>query len=59
MVALERGILSRTGVNLLSAYHSFLADSNKKNIWSVRETSSDKNIVFPSYTHFIYTDRSE
>ena len=31
----------------------------KKTIWSVRETSSDKGIVFPSYTHFIYTDRSE
>ena len=30
----------------------------KKTIWSVRETSSDKGIVFPS-THFIYTDRSE
>ena len=25
----------------------------------VRETSSDKGIVFPSYTYFIYTDRSE
>ena len=25
----------------------------------VRETSSDKGIVFPSYTHFIYTNRSE
>ncbi len=25
----------------------------------VRETSSDKNIIFPSYTYFIYTDRSE
>ena len=25
----------------------------------VRETSSDKDIIFPSYTHFIYTDRSE
>ena len=31
----------------------------KKTIWSVRETSPDKGIVFPSYTHFIYTDRSE
>ena len=26
---------------------------------SFRETSSDKGIVFPSYTHFIYTNRSE
>ncbi len=25
----------------------------------VRETSSDKGIVFPSYTYFIYTNRSE
>ncbi len=25
----------------------------------VRETSSDKGIIFPSYTYFIYTDRSE
>ena len=25
----------------------------------VRETSSDKGIVFPSYIHFIYIDRSE
>ena len=25
----------------------------------VRETSSDKGIVFPSYAYFIYTDRSE
>ena len=31
----------------------------KKTIWSVRETSSDKGIVFPSYAYFIYTDRSE
>ena len=31
----------------------------KKTIWSVRETSSDKGIVFPSYTYLIYTDRSE
>ena len=31
----------------------------KKTIWSVRETSSDKGIVFLSYTYFIYTDRSE
>ena len=28
----------------------------KSTIWSVRETSLDKGIVFPSYTHFIYTD---
>ena len=28
-------------------------------IRQVRETSSDKGIVFPSYTCFIYTDRSE
>ena len=28
-------------------------------IRQVRETSSDKGIVFPSYTHFIYTNRSE
>ena len=25
----------------------------------VRETSSDKGVVFPSYAYFIYTDRSE
>ena len=25
----------------------------------VRKISSDKGIIFPSYTHFIYTDRSE
>ena len=25
----------------------------------VRETSSDKGIVFPSYAYFIYTNRSE
>ena len=31
----------------------------KQTIWSVRETSSDKGIVFPSYAYFIYTDRSE
>ena len=39
------------------ALHRFFR--KKKTIWNVRETSSDKNIVFPSYTHFIYTDRSE
>ena len=31
----------------------------KKTIWSVRETSSDKGLFFPSYTHFIYTNHSE
>ena len=31
----------------------------KATICHVRETSSDKGIVFPSYTHFIYTIRSE
>ena len=38
----------------------------KKTIWGVREPSSDKGIVFPSYTYFIFsqaqgnsTDRSE
>jgi len=31
----------------------------KKTILYVRETSSDKGIVFPSYTCFIYTNRSE
>jgi len=25
----------------------------------VRETSSDKGLFFPSYTHFIYTNHSE
>ena len=25
----------------------------------VRETSSDKGIIFSSYTHFIYTNHSE
>ena len=28
-------------------------------IRQVRETSSDKGIDFPSYSHFIYTNRSE
>ena len=36
-----------------------LARSTKQAGEQVRETSSDKSIVFPSYTHFIYTNRSE
>jgi hypothetical protein len=28
-------------------------------IHHVRETSSDKHIIFSSYTYFIYTDHSE
>lgn len=32
---------------------------SKKTIRSACETFSDKNIVFPSYTQFIYADRSE
>ena len=31
----------------------------KKTIYHVRKTSSDKGIIFPSYTHFIYTNHSE
>ena len=31
----------------------------KMTIRHVRKTSSDKGIIFPPYTHFIYTDRSE
>lgn len=34
-------------------------DFVKATILHVRETSPDKGIVFPSYTYFIYTDRSE
>ena len=37
---------------LLLAFHKIA-------IRQVHETSSDKGIVFPSYTHFIYTNRSE
>ena len=33
--------------------------SNTSSSPCVRETSSDKGIVFPSYPYFIYTDRSE
>ena len=33
--------------------------SNTSSSPCVRETSSDKGIVFPSYTYFIYTNRSE
>ena len=31
----------------------------KATIRHVRETSSDKGLFFPSYTHFIYTNHSE
>jgi len=31
----------------------------KKTIYHVRKTSSDKGIIFPSYTYFIYTKHSE
>ena len=39
---------------------ALLHDFRRKiTIRHVRKTSSDKGIIFPSYTHFIYTDRSE
>ena len=38
---------------------ALLHDFRKATNRHVRETSSDKGLFFPSYTHFIYTDRSE
>lgn len=38
---------------------ALLLDFRKIAIRQVRETSSDKGIVFPSYTYFIYTNRPE
>ena len=38
---------------------ALLHDFRKKIIYHVRKTSSDKGIIFPSYTYFIYTYHSE
>ena len=38
---------------------ALLHDFRKKTIHHVRETSSDKDIIFPTYTYFIYTNHSE
>ena len=37
---------------------ALLHNFRKKTIRHVRETFSDKLIIFPSYTYFIYTNRS-
>lgn len=38
---------------------ALLHNFRKKAICRVREPSPDKGIIFPPYTCFIYTDRSE
>ena len=38
---------------------ALLHDFHKKTIYHVRKTSSNKGIIFPSYTYFIYTNHSE
>ena len=38
---------------------ALLHDFRRQTIHHVRETSSDKDITFPSYTYFIYTSRPE